>query len=83
MGASALGLVVVIIGAALVFLELKVNHGFAIMTGMIVGVVGIYLLAQGSQYSPSPFGVPSEVELVGIALVGILAACTSGGWPLP
>jgi membrane-bound serine protease (ClpP class) len=72
-GASTLGFLVLVIAAALIFLELKLGHGLAIMGGMILGVIGIYLLAQGLNYSPSPLSGLAEVGLLALGAVGILA----------
>lgn len=71
-GASLLGIFVMGIGGVLVLLELRLGHGLAMMGGMAVGAIGIYLLAQGVQFSPSPINDVTEIELVCIAGVGVI-----------
>lgn len=71
-GASLLGIVIVAIGAALMFLEFKLGHGFAMMGGAVVGAAGVYLLLLGVPFSPSPVSDLTEVGIVGIAAVGVL-----------
>jgi membrane-bound serine protease (ClpP class) len=70
--ASILGFVVIAIAAALIILELKLGHGFAMMAGVALGAFGIYLLAQGLSYSPSPITLSAEITLVLIALAGVV-----------
>jgi membrane-bound serine protease (ClpP class) len=69
--ASILGFVVIAIAAALIILELKLGHGFAMMAGVALGAFGIYLLAQGVSYSPSPITISTEIILILIALAGV------------
>jgi membrane-bound serine protease (ClpP class) len=70
--ASILGFVVLAIAAALIVLELKLGHGFAMMAGVALGAFGIYLLAQGVSYSPSPITVSTEIILILVALAGVV-----------
>jgi membrane-bound serine protease (ClpP class) len=70
--ASILGFVVIAIAAALIILELKLGHGFAMMAGVVLGAFGIYLLAQGVSYSPSPITISTEITLVLVALAGVV-----------
>ena len=53
-GASLLGIIILVIAAALIVLELKLGHGFALMAGVVLGAFGIYYLSLGLHYSPSP-----------------------------
>jgi membrane-bound serine protease (ClpP class) len=71
-GSSVLGLVVILTGVALMFLELKLGHGFAMMGGAIVGAAGVYLLFQGVQYSSSTLVDYTQVEAVVLVAVGVL-----------
>lgn len=71
--ASLFGLVLLAIAAALIVLELKLGHGFAMMIGVIIGAFGIFLLAQGLSYSPSPITNVTELELFMVVVVGIVA----------
>ncbi len=70
--ASLLGFFIIVIAAVLIFLELKLGHGFSMMAGVILGAFGIYYLANGLSYSPSPITISSELELVALVAAGIL-----------
>jgi len=72
-GASLLGIVILVIAAALIILELKLGHGFALMAGVILGAVGIYLLSFNLSYSPSPIGDLTIVELSLVVVFGVIA----------
>jgi membrane-bound serine protease (ClpP class) len=72
-GASTLGLAIVAVGVALMFLELRLGHGLAMVAGAIVSGGGIYLLFQGLQVSTSSADLV-QVEAVAVAAIGILAA---------
>ena len=71
-GASALGAVVILIGVALMFLELRLGHGFAMIGGAVVGAAGVYLLFQGVQYSASNLVDYTQLEAVALGAVGIM-----------
>jgi membrane-bound serine protease (ClpP class) len=75
--AIALPLVLFACAAALIVLELKTGHGFMLMAGIAVGVLGTVLLTYQIPYSPSPFGNVQYLEL-GLFLVvgGLLALYT-------
>ncbi len=70
-GASSLGLVVILAGVALMFLELKLGHGFAMIGGAVVGGAGVYLLFQGVEVSSSLADL-TQVEAVVVLAVGVL-----------
>ena len=70
--ASLLGFFIIAIAAVLIFLELKLGHGFSMMAGVILGAFGIYYLTNGLNYSPSPITFSVELELLAIVVVGIL-----------
>lgn len=73
-GSSTLGAVVILAGVALMFLELRLGHGLAMMAGAIVGAAGVYLLFQGIQYSASGTAYYSQVEAVALGGAGIVGA---------
>lgn len=73
-GSSTLGAVVILSGVALMFLELRLGHGLAMMAGAIVGAVGVYLLFQGIQYSATGTAYYAQVEAVGLGGAGIVGA---------
>jgi membrane-bound serine protease (ClpP class) len=70
--ASLLGLVILVLSAALIILELKLGHGFALIAGVVLGALGIYYLSFGLQYSPSPLNGLVEIELGGLVVFGVL-----------
>jgi membrane-bound serine protease (ClpP class) len=72
-GASILGVVVIFAGVGLMFLELRLGHGLAMVGGGLLGAVGILFLLQGVQFSTSAVNDYTQVEAVGIVAVGILA----------
>lgn len=60
--ASIVGLLLLVIGAALILVEIKTGHGASMISGVVVGVVGTFLLAapyssSNPGYSPSPYGI--------------------------
>jgi membrane-bound serine protease (ClpP class) len=71
-GSSLLGIVVILIGVGLMFLELWQGHGLAMMGGALVGAVGVYLLFQGVQVSSSTLIDFTQVEAVGVGAIGVL-----------
>jgi membrane-bound serine protease (ClpP class) len=70
--ASLLGFFIIAIAAVLIFLELKLGHGFSMMAGVILGAFGIFYLANGLSYSPSPITISFELVLFALVAVGIL-----------
>jgi membrane-bound serine protease (ClpP class) len=70
--ASWLGIVTLVIAAALMVVELKLGHGFALMAGVILGAVGVFYLSFGLQYSPSPITGLVEIELSLLVVFGII-----------
>ena len=75
--AIAVPLVLFATAAVLIVLELKTGHGFMLLAGLLVGVLGTVLLTYQIPYSPSPFGNVQYIEL-GIFLIigGLLAMYT-------
>jgi membrane-bound serine protease (ClpP class) len=73
-GASWLGITLLIISAALIVLELKLGHGFALIGGVILGAIGIYFLSYNLAYSPSPITGLTELALILLVVGGILVA---------
>ena len=71
-GASVLGIVILVIAAALIVAELKLGHGFALMAGVVPGAFGIYYLSLGMQYSPSPITELVEIELGLLVVFGVI-----------
>lgn len=71
--ASWLGFVILAIAAVLIVLELKLGHGFALMIGVALGAFGIFYLAQGLSYSPSPITDVTDLELFLVVMAGVIA----------
>jgi membrane-bound serine protease (ClpP class) len=71
--ASSLGFAIIAVGAVLIVLELKLGHGFAMMAGVAIGALGIFYLAQGLSYSPSPVTSVAELELFLVVVAGVVA----------
>ncbi len=71
-GASLLGYFLLLLAAVLILLEIKLGHGFAMMAGFGVGVVGILLLTGGLEYSPSPITDLTYVVAGIVVAVGVL-----------
>ena len=72
--ASLLGFVLIALAGFFIIIELKIGHGIAIMTGTLVGAAGIYYLANGISYSPSPFGTTTYIGLGAVIVLGFLLA---------
>src|SRR3989475_98948 len=70
---AAIGLLILIIAAALVILEVKAGHGLFAITGIVLGLAGTYLLAYNVEYSPSPYGVTQYVILGGTGAALVVA----------
>ncbi len=72
-GASFLGYLILAFAAVLIILEIKLGHGFAMMIGVALGALGIFYLAQGLSYSPSPITDVTTLELSIVVILGIVA----------
>jgi membrane-bound serine protease (ClpP class) len=70
-GAQPVAILVLIIAAALIFIEVKAGHGFFALSGILLGLAGTYLLAYGVQWSPSPFGA-AQYAILGV-VAGLMA----------
>ena len=75
-GSSAVAVPLVLFAAAavLIVLELKTGHGFMLLAGLFVGVLGTILLTYQVPYSPAPFGDVQYIELGIFLIVGGLIA---------
>ncbi|WP_393971748.1 nodulation protein NfeD [Oxyplasma meridianum] len=77
--ASIIGIVFILVGVVLIFLEMKIGHGFALIAGVIIAVVGTFLLGSPQYssnlgYSPSPVTSGSVVSAIIIVILAIAAA---------
>ncbi|HEU12971.1 MAG: NfeD family protein [Thermoplasmata archaeon] len=73
-GGNIVGLLFIVIGGALIIAEIKVGHGFLMITGIFLAIFGTWLLASGIPYSPSPFGFLSYVAFGVMGGLGFIAA---------
>jgi membrane-bound serine protease (ClpP class) len=74
-GASVLGFFLLAVAAALILIELKLGHGFAMIAGVIIGGTGILLLSQNLNYSgPSPRGASSILLTSAAVAAGVVAS---------
>jgi membrane-bound serine protease (ClpP class) len=71
--ASWIGIVILIIAAALIVAELKLGHGLALIAGVILGAFGVFYLGLGLQYSPSPITGLAEIEIGLLVVFGVMA----------
>lgn len=74
-GASLIGIVLILIGAAMMLLELKMGHGLAVMAGAVLAAVGIYLMALNIPLvtSSTPTAPKAILEDSAIAVIGVVA----------
>ncbi|KAA8922973.1 nodulation protein NfeD [Thermoplasma sp.] len=73
--ASLVGVLLLLVGSVLIILEAKMGHGFALLSGVVVGLIGTFLLASpyyssNPGYSPSPF---TTFDLLTSILIVIVA----------
>ncbi len=73
-GGNIVGLLFIVVGGALIIAEIKVGHGFLMITGIFLAIFGTWLLASGIPYSPSPFGFLSYVAFGVMGGLGFIAA---------
>jgi len=79
-GAPLIGLLFLIIGAALILFEFKTGHGFMMITGIAVGVIGAFLLTPSYiTYSPSagsssPFSESNLFTAAALIIVAFMVA---------
>jgi membrane-bound ClpP family serine protease len=65
-------ILVLIVSAALIFIEVKAGHGFFAGAGILLGLGGTYLLVYGVGWSPSPFGFGQYVVMGVVAAVMVI-----------
>lgn len=75
--ASVVGIVILLVGAVLIFLEAKTGHGISLVTGVLVSVVGTFMLASpyassNPGYSPSPIGTDFYIAAVLVAILAVI-----------
>ncbi len=75
--ASVVGIVILLVGAVLIFLEAKTGHGISLVSGVVVSVIGTFLLASpyasgNPGYSPSPIGTNFYIAAVLVAILAVI-----------
>lgn len=75
--ASIVGLLLLIVGAALILVEIKTGHGASLIAGVAVGMVGTFLLAapyssSNPGYSPSPYGTIDFIVATAIVIFAVI-----------
>ncbi|MGC8673196.1 MAG: NfeD family protein [Thermoplasmata archaeon] len=73
-GGNIVGVVLILIGGALIIAEVKVGHGFLMITGVFLAIFGTWILASGIYFSPQPFGLFSYIAFGFMGGFGIIAA---------
>ncbi len=74
-GAPLVAIMVLIVAAALIFIEIKAGHGMFAGAGILLGLAGTYLLVYGVGWSPTPFGLGQYVVMgvvAGLLVVGFI-----------
>lgn len=78
-GASVVGLIFVLVGAFLTLLEFKVGHGFMMLSGIILVVIGAFLFTPSYiSYAPTsssgPFGANNIYIAAAIIIIALMVA---------
>lgn len=78
-GASVIGLIFVLVGAFLTLFEFKVGHGFMMLSGIILVVIGAFLFTPSYiSYAPSsnagPFSANNIYIAAAIIVIGLMVA---------
>jgi membrane-bound serine protease (ClpP class) len=83
-GASLTSIILMLIGAAFIFLELKTHHGISALAGVVIFVIGFLLIFQTpplpAQPSPStpPLANFFQISPITYAIIGAIAALGIG-----
>ncbi len=81
-GAPFVSLVLMLIGAAFIFLELKTHHGVSAIAGVIIFIVGFLLIFSLPSSTPAPASAPSgsgSFNAAGPLTYAILGILGAGG----
>lgn len=75
--ASVVGIIILLIGAVLIFLEAKTGHGISLVSGVIVSVFGTFMLSSpylsnNPGYSPSPIGTDFYIAAILVAILAVI-----------
>ncbi len=75
-GASLVGIILLIVGAVLIIVEAKTGHGISLIAGVITAIIGTFLLASpyvsnNVGYSPAPYGVSDYIAALAVGAVAV------------
>ena len=73
-GASPLSIFLMVVGAAFIFLEVKTQHGISAAVGVVIFIVGFFLVFQLPPASPNPQLPPANFFAIPDVTYGLLVA---------
>jgi membrane-bound serine protease (ClpP class) len=78
-GAPLVSIVLMLIGAAFIFLELKIHHGLSAIIGVVIFIIGFLLIFSIPAASPSPSQPSGNFIQVGVLTYTVLGLIGGGG----
>ncbi len=79
-GAPLVSIVLMLIGAAFIFLELKIHHGLSAIIGVVIFIIGFLLIFSLPSTAPSPQNQPSGNFIqIGVLTYTVLGLIGGGG----
>ncbi len=78
-GAPLVSIVLMLVGAAFIFLELKIHHGLSAIIGVVIFIVGFLLIFSIPGPSPSPGAPSGNFIQVGVLTYTVLGLIGGGG----
>jgi membrane-bound serine protease (ClpP class) len=79
-GSSVIGIVFLLLGSALMFLEIKTQHGIALLGGLAIDMIGTiliaapYISANSSAYPSNPIGTQDYIIIGAVLFLGVVLA---------
>jgi len=75
-GASLVGIILLIVGAVLIIVEAKTGHGISLIAGVITAILGTFLLASpyvsnNVGYSPAPYGINDYIAAFAVGVIAV------------
>ncbi len=78
-GAPLVSIVLMLVGAAFIFLELKIHHGLSAIIGVVIFIVGFLLIFSIPAPAPSPSQPSGNFIQIGVLTYTILGLIGGGG----